>query len=228
MEKHKILAGSLVGIIIISFVYLGNFPLPTEMGDLVSGYLGSTVQAATTSASSPTLIVDVLTALTVSVTTDNFPNLQPGTAINASSTLTITTNATSTNVKVGRDDTDTTMDLTTSSSINITDQTAWDGSGNATTTANLLNNGDVLAFRVTSSTTHANFYSTSYWGTDDGASVAKYAGFAATSTNTTIADSGNNYSATARKVRALYYLDATSTQQVGTYNGGITYTITAQ
>lgn len=177
-----------------------------------------------------TLDTTVLSTLTFTVdsATKSLGDLTPGTAVTATSTLTVGTNSSGGfTVKVVRNDADTTMDLTTDATVNITDQTAWNsGTPNSVLKSALENSGDVLAFRVKQTGTAANCYSSTWWGTDDTDSNAKYAGFPPTTAQTIVSDT--TYEAADVDIVALYYLDVATSQKTGTYDGKITYTATAQ
>jgi hypothetical protein len=186
-----------------------------------------------------TVIPQITTAtgasLTFVVTTDTFPDITPGTPIFATSTLSVdTNNSTGWNVTVSRDDADTTMDLDTDATVNITDQTAWvpgaatTTAGNAVQISSLANSGDVLALRVMTASGTQAFISTSWWGTTDAyvdSVTTLWAGFPSTAQK--IGDSSVSCSgANCALNTVLYYLDVPTTQRTGAYSGGITYTAT--
>lgn len=150
--------------------------------------------------------------------------LTPGTPItDKTSTLTVTTNnAGGFNIKASRDDNDTTLDLQSDATVNITDQTAWNsGAPNS----EIITSGvDVLAFRVKQAGTDSDCYSSTWWGTGDvlGTS-AKYAGLP-TPLDTIVNDT--TYESASADSIILYYIDVAGTQKTGTYDGGVTYTAT--
>lgn len=185
-----------------------------------------------------TLQVQVQSSISFSVSTNNFPNLTPGTPVYATSTLTVSTNSsTGYNITLYGNDkstTDTVMDLTTDPSVNITDQTEWipgGGSSPSTTTpgnavlkANLDNSGKVLAFRVMASSS-PKFYASAWWGSDDTDANALWAGIASSTVERMIGKSGV-YDSNTHIITVQYYLDVPASQQAGTYSGVITYTAT--
>jgi len=152
----------------------------------------------------------------------NLGNLQAGSPVTASTDIKVKTD-TSYSIAVKRSDSDTTIDLTTNSSINISDKTAWDpeansGNGNAASWS-----GTGLGFCVFASN---NYKNTTWWGT--GASVDdsnnKYAGFP-TSDKTIMRQ--NSYSVTGETTTSVgYKLDVTPGQASGYYDGIIVYTVT--
>ena len=146
--------------------------------------------------------------------------LTPGTAVYNSTTCTTTTNADAGyDLKVKRDDADTTLDLTTSATTNITDKTAWDptASSNAGNAATWTGTG--LAFGVYASTATK---STTWWGTGTACDDAlnKYAGFP--TAYATIMDH-DSYSAGSTTTSVCYKVDVPGTQPSGSYDGTITY-----
>lgn len=177
---------------------------------------------AATDTEQVTLQVDVAEVLAMSVdsATVDMGTLTPGTPVTGSSVVTVTTNANGGyDLKVKRDDSDTTMDHTVLPSYNITDKTAWDGSSSAATWS-----GTGLGFSVYASTATKN---ATWWGSgtacDDAAN--KYAGFP--SSYTTIM-SHSSYSATSTTTSVCYKLDVPSTQRSGAYDGTITYQATSK
>ena len=168
------------------------------------------------------------------VSTNNFPTLTPGTPVFATSTLSVdTNNSTGWDVTVSRDDSDTTMDLDSDATVNITDQAAW-SPGAATTTAgnavrisSLGNSANVLAFRALTASSTNSFTSTTWWGTTDSytdSATTLWAGFP--STVKEIGNSSVSSGGSAALNTVSYYLDVPSTQKSGAYSGGITYTAT--
>lgn len=175
-----------------------------------------------------TLEANVQTIFTFSIDSNTLDlgNLVPGTPVSGTSTLGVeTNNETGFNIIVVRNDSDTTLDLSTDASTNITDQTDWNsGSPNAVIKANLDNNGDVFAFRVKQTGTDSGNYNSIWWGDTDGDGDALFAGFpypAKTIVNRTSASSPSTDSI------VEYYLDVSASQETGVYNGGITYTATS-
>jgi hypothetical protein len=79
-----------------------------------------------------------------------------------------------------------------------------------------------------SSTNGTAFLSTSWWGASDADGTALWAGIASSTIQRQIGNAGTgSYSATNHINTVLYYLDVSGGQQAGTYNGGLTYTATA-
>jgi hypothetical protein len=187
-----------------------------------------------------TLSVTVASALTFTTTTDQFGTITPGTYKIATTTLILSTNNTNGwNVTLSGDSqspSDTVMDLSTDASIGLTDQAEWVAGAATTTTGNAVvrgsldSSGDVLAFRVmsASSTNSTAFLSTAWWGTSDADGTAKFAGIASSTVQRQIGNAGvGSYSASAHINTVQYYLDVAVTQQTGSYDGGLTYTATA-
>ncbi|MDP2736930.1 MAG: hypothetical protein Q8O59_04110 [bacterium] len=189
-------------------------------------------------------------SLTVSITSSmtfasdgnvTFPSTAAGGAYQtASTTLSVTTNnAAGWNITLDGTDqspTDTVMDLTTDAAIGLTDQLEWipgvatTTDGNAVVRASLDSSAEVLAFRVmsASSTNGVPFLATSWWGASDADGTAKWAGIASTTVQRQIGNAGaGSYSASAHLNTVQYYLKVPASQQTGTYDGGLTYTATA-
>jgi len=184
------------------------------------------------------LSVIVATASTFSVDTNNFSgDLTPGSPKYATSTISVLTNTTGgwyvELYGVDRATGNTTMDLSTDASVGLTDDTEWIP-GAATTTAGnatqLTSGEDVLSFRVMSASGTPRFLSTTWWGTVDawpGVATTLWAGFASTTAvNKKIGQisSGDYNSGTALNT-VQYYLDVSSGQQTGTYEGNLMYTL---
>ncbi len=186
--------------------------------------------------SGETLTVTVLEAMTFTTDVSGFGDLTPGTPKYATTTTNVVTNSGSGfNLTLSGDDqgtTDTVMDLTTDDTVGITDQEEW-VAGAATTTAGnavlvgaLDNSGDVLAFRMMTASGTAEVISTSWWGADDTAGNALWAGIASSTVERQIGNS-SVYSSSAAVNTVQYYLDVPASQQTGSYDGGVTYTATA-
>jgi hypothetical protein len=194
-------------------------------------------------AAAVTLSVTVGTSLSFSTDGNKaFGTLTSGTPVTATSTLSVTTN----NDKgyyltVSRDDTNTTLDLTTDATVNITDATEWSSAGHATTTgpdnvtalaSALPASGQVLAFRTRSTGTEACFYSSTWWGTNDTNEIARWSGFPTTTNLSKFGACGDAaqdsvYNPSAQTILTEYRLDVSVGQQTGSYDGGLTYTATA-
>ena len=187
-----------------------------------------------------TLSVTVASALSFTTSTDQFGTLTPGTFKLATTTLSLTTNNTNGwNVTLYGDSqspTDTVLDLSTDAAIGITDQLEWIPGAATTTTGNAVvrgsldTSGDVLAFRVmTASSTNGDaFLAPSWFGTTDADGTAKFAGIASSTVQRQVGNAGaGSYSASAHLNTVQYYLDVPASQQTGSYDGGLTYTATA-
>ncbi len=185
-----------------------------------------------------TVIPEIATAassLTFVVSTNVFQNFAPGTPVFATTTLSVeTNNAAGWNVTVVRDDGDTTLDLDSDATTNITDQTAWSpgaattSAGNSVRIATFDNSGDILAFRVMTASGSVPFRASTWWGAideyiDNASSL--WAGLPSTAKqigNTNVTSGGAPMLNT-----VLYYLDVPVSQKAGAYSGTITYTATA-
>jgi len=186
--------------------------------------------------SGETLTVTVQEAMTFTTDVSGFGNLTPGTPAYATTTTNVLTNSSSGfNITLYGDEqgpANTVMDLTTDASVGITDQAEWIAGANKTTAGNAVlvgaldNSGDVLAFRMMTASGTAAVISTDWWGTDDAVGNALWAGIAS-STNTTQIGNSASYSASASVNTVQYYLDVPASQQTGSYDGGVTYTATA-
>lgn len=193
-------------------------------------------------AATVTLSVVVQTSLTFTSTTDNFTTINPGTPVYATTTLSVLTNDTNGyNITLSGDWKSSASGqnlqlFTGGATTTIPDQTEWvpnaatTSPGNATTTTNFTNSGNVLAFRVmsASSTNGAGFLSTAWWGTADySASNSFWAGISSSTVARRIGNAGaGTYSSVAHLNSVQYYLNVSASQQTGTYNAPITYTAT--
>lgn len=153
-----------------------------------------------------------------------FGTLTPGTPVTGTTTCTVTTNANGGyDLKVRRDDTDTTMDKTTDATVNITDKTDWDptansGNGNAATWS-----GTGLGFTLFASTATKN---TTWWGTGTTVTDAlnKYAGLPPTTYTDIMVHTSYSSGSTTNSIG--YKLDVPTTQRSGAYDGSITFQAT--
>ncbi len=220
-------------------LYRSNLAL-LLIASLITTTLFGSFYAYRAHADAVSLSVTVATALTFTTSTNQFGTLTPGTYKVATTTLSVTTNDTSGwNVTLSGDDRvtgNTTLDLTTDPSVGITDQAEWIPGAATTTTGtavvrgSLDNSGNVLAFRVmTASTTNGTpFVSTSWWGATDADGTAKFAGIASSTVQRMIGNAGSgSYSSSAHLNTVQYYLNVAASQQSGSYDGGLTYTATA-
>jgi len=170
-------------------------------------------------------VVAVSLSFAVDSASLDFETLTPSTPItDKTSTLTVTTDsADGFIIKVARNTGNTTLDLAADDSFDITDHTAW----NATTpNSTIITLGDdFLAFRVASADTDSGNYNSTWWGDGDTlGSDAKYAGFP-TPSETIVNRTSASDPSTDSVIR--YYIDVANTQKIGTYDGGVTYTATA-
>ncbi len=194
-------------------------------------------------AATVTLSVIVNTSLTFNTATDNFTTIQPGTAVYATTTLSVLTNDTAGwNITLSGDQKNSqpqnNLQLNGATSTQISDQTEWvpaaatSSAGNAVRISSLVNSGNVLAFRVmsASSTNGAPFLATSWWGTADNYTDnanTLWAGIPSSTVQRRVGNAGSgSYSSTAHLNTVLYYLNVSASQPTGTYNAPITYTAT--
>lgn len=205
---------------------------------LVTSVLFGSFYAYTAHGQAVTLSVTVASTLTFTTTTDQFGTITPGTFKFATTTLAVSTNnVNGWNVTLSGDSqspSDTVLDLTTDAAVGITDQAEWipgaatTTTGNAVVRASLDNSGDVLAFRVMTASGTQAFRSTSWWGANDSDGTARFAGIASSTVQRQIGNAGlGSYSASTNLNTVQYYLDVPATQQTGSYDGGLTYTATA-
>lgn len=199
---------------------------------LFSGY------AAYAATQTPTLSVAVSASLAFTVSTDQFSALSPGTPVQATSTLSVTTNNTSGwNVTLsGNNVTLTAQTMNDGAGTEITDQDPqWIiAAAAATTTAGnavaITNGSDALAFRVMSASGTVAFRSTAWWGTSDAMFNAGqlWAGIASSTNASRIGNAGTgSYQAGVNLNTVQYYLDVPATQKTATYTGPLLYTATA-
>jgi len=186
-------------------------------------------QEVDAAASSQTVSLTVTTTLqlTLATTTLALGILSPGTPVTATTSAAVTTNnGTGWSFTTKRDDASSTLDLTSSSTIDFLDYTAWtqgtycSAGGNAATSP-----GATLSFRTwQAGTTPSELYCIQYWGTNDSGGTAKYGGFP-----TTAQEIAKNtaYSSTSQTVVYGLRADAPGTQPGGSYDGTITMTALA-
>lgn len=186
-----------------------------------------------------TLTVTVNSTLTFTTSTNQFPNLTPGTPTQATTTLSVTTNNTAGwNVTLSCDERTLTVacgDLDTDTTVELPDATEWIiPAAAATTTAGnavaITSGVDALYFRVMSASGSAPFLSTAWWGTSDAMFNANqlWAGIASSTNVSRIGNAGSgSYSASAHLNTVQYYLDVPATQQTGAYSIPLTFTATA-
>lgn len=184
---------------------------------LVAGFfvmLGLETQGASTT-DQVQLSVAVQTTIALDCGSDvNLGSLTPGTPVTGSSTCTATTNSASGyNLKVKKDNAGTTMN--DGGGHDISDKTAW----NSSSPNGAIYSGTGLAFRVKTTGTTSNYNST-WWGSDDTDSNAKFAGFP--SSYDTIMNY-SSYSGTSTDTIVGYKLDVPTTQPSGSYSGTITF-----
>jgi len=184
-------------------------------------------QEVDAAASSQTVSLTVTTTLqlTLATTTLALGILSPGTPVTATTSASVTTNnGTGWSFRTNRNDASSTLDLTSSSTIDFLDYTAWvpgtycTVAGNATSTP-----GAKLSFRTyLTGTTPSGLYCATYWGTNDASPL--WGGFP-----TSTAEIANNiaYSSTSQTVVYGLRADAPGTQPGGNYDGTITMTALA-
>ncbi|TSD02148.1 MAG: secreted protein with Fibrobacter succinoprotein major domain [Parcubacteria group bacterium Athens0714_24] len=184
------------------------------------------------------LTINAAASLTLIVDTDNFSSLTPGTPRFATSTVSVDTNkSTGWYVTLERQDADTTLDLDSDATINITDQTVWTApsatnthTGASSVQINSFDNSQrVLAFRVmtASSTNGSMFFAPSWWGSADNYTDnvnTLWAGIPAPSSNQKIGISSVSSGGSPALNTVLYYLDVPNTQKTGAYSGNIIFT----
>lgn len=175
------------------------------------------------SVGSPTLSFEIDTS------SASFGTLSPGGGVSvATNTLSAkTNNQNGFSIFVSRDDTDTTLDLSTDSSKNILDKLEWIAPSATTTVGNsTASTTDTarLQFRVRTQGTDAPNFAPTWWGPNDTTASALFGGFP--STTQKIINRGVSADATTTAVM-LYNLAVPITQPDGNYTGSITYTITA-
>ena len=155
----------------------------------------------------------------------NLGNVQAGSPITASTDVKVTTDAPeaySYNLTVNRVDSDTTLDLATNNTINISDKTSWDPTANSGNGNALVWSGTGLGFSVFASSATKN---TTWWGSGASKTDAnnKYAGFPTTA-KTIMNQAGYTSGETTTSIG--YKLDVNSGQNAGYYDGIIVFTVT--
>jgi hypothetical protein len=141
----------------------------------------------------------------------SFGTLTPGTPVTTSTTCTATTNAENGyDLQIKKDNTAT----LNNGSYSITDKTAW----NSGTPNSAVWSGTGLGFRVMQTGTDEG-YSSTWWGSDDTVTNAKYAGLPG-SYVTILEDS--TYSSSATDTAIGFKVDVPATQASGTYTGTAT------
>ena len=180
-----------------------------------------TARASTSTSTTQTINVTVNQVITLSLGTStlSLPALTPGAPVTATTTATVTTNANAGwQLDFNRNRATSTI---ASGTITFPDATSFNGS-NATTTANLANSGQVLAFRAYQTGTSAGIYNTATWGASDAAPM--WAGFP---TSTQVAVSTSSYIGTPNTIVYGVYANSPATQVATNYTGTITVTAIA-
>jgi len=165
--------------------------------------------------------------LTAADSTVTFDGLVPSTPVLQTESLTVvTTNGTGFTLGLMRNDTDTTMDLSTNPAINITDKTAWVAPGVTTTAGNAVPyTGTGLAFRLSYGSTDAPLQAEIWWGNSDEEDAnTLYAGIPTTSQAIAVSSLPTVPAGVGTKVS--FRLDVPSTQRTGVYDGTVTFTAT--
>lgn len=178
-------------------------------------------QALTSTSTTQTINVTVNETITLSLSTStlSLPALTPGTPVYATSSATVTTNASAGwELEVNRNSATSTI---ASGTITFPDATSWNGSNNATSSANI---GANLSFREEQTGTSAGIYNATEWGSSDSNPNALYAGFP---TSTQIYASTSTYTGTAETVVMEVAANSPATQQATSYSGSITITALA-
>lgn len=171
---------------------------------------------------------EISLTFTVDSNTKNFGTLSPGNLVSNITSLYVTTNNSSGfTTSVYRVDSDATLDLTTNSTVNIPDKTAWvpgGGCGLAGNATASTTESQTLQFRVRQAGTDSGNYCSAWWGSDDTTPNARFAGFP-----TTDQDIVYRSSPAVSEVTSvlLYNLDVPNTQETGSYTGTITFTTVA-
>ena len=161
-------------------------------------------------------------ALTFSIDLSNFDvgTVTPGSPVTATNTLTVaTSNATGFNIKIKRNDSDTTIDLDSDAAVNFPDRLAWDPTGSGNASIWLVSDRE-FGFRVRQTGTDGDNYNATWWGSDDTDTNAKLAGFP--NTSKTIVNRTTNPLGETDSV-VIYKLDSLNSQRTGVYSGSITY-----
>jgi hypothetical protein len=178
-----------------------------------------------TSEDSVTLSTTVATTISLGCGSDvDLGTLTPGTPVPTTdqhTTCTTTTNADDGyDLKVKRNDSDTTMDKTDDATTNITDKTTWDPTANSGDGNADVYTGTGLGFSVYASTATKN---ATWWGagTTYNDALNKYAGLPPT-TYTLIMDH-DSYASGSTTTSIAYRLDVPSTQRAGSYDGIVDY-----
>lgn len=188
----------------------------------------------------PAVTLANATSLTLSVSTDSFSAITPGTVSFATSTIAVDTNNPSgwftTLSGDQKDSTHHNFQLIGASTTQITDQTEWipgtatTSAGNAVRIASLTNSQNVLAFRTMSASGTASFRAGSWWGTADtyaDSASTLWAGIASSTIPRQIGNSSSDSGGAAALNTVLYYLRVAPTQPQGQYLAPLTVTATA-
>ena len=164
------------------------------------------------------LSVDVASAISVTCPDPSaFSTLTAGSPVATTATCTTTTNNTNGYILQVKKDTTYTLN---SGGNHIADKTAWDHTSPNSATWS----GTGLGFRVKKTGTTTDGYSATWWGTDDTAPNAKYAGLPA-SYDTIMNDT--TYSSSPTDAAVEFKVDVTSGQATGTYTGTATFQVSA-
>lgn len=211
----------LVGPCVKGFTFLVAIAAVVALVANFGGKFTQTAQALTQTSTTQTINVTVNQVITLSLGTStlNLPALTPGSAVTATTTATVTTNAASGwQLDFNRNSATSTI---ASGTITFPDATPFNGS-NATSVANLINGGNVLAFRAYQTGTSAGIYNATTWGAND--TAPNWAGFP---TSTIVAVSTSTYTGTANTIVYGVYANAPATQVATNYTGTITVTAIA-
>jgi hypothetical protein len=188
----------------------------------------------------PTATIAGSVSLTLSVSTDSFGSVTPGTAKFATTTVVVNTNnTTGWNTSLSGDQKDTThnnFELIGASTTQITDQTEWvpgsatTSAGNAVRISSFVNSQNVLAFRTMTASGTAAFRAGSWWGSADtyadNASTL-WAGIPSSTVARQIGNSSVSSGGSDALNTVLYYLNPAPAQKTGQYLAPLTVTVTA-
>ncbi len=188
----------------------------------------------------PTAAISGSATLSVTVSTNSFGTITPGSASFATTTVVVNTNnATGWFTTLSGDQKDTThnnLELLGASTTQITDQTEWipgnatTSAGNAVRISSLVNSQNVLAFRTMSASGTASFRAGSWWGTADNYTdnaATLWAGIASSTVARQIGNSSVSSGGGDALNTVLYYLNPALSQPTGQYLAPLTVTVTA-
>jgi hypothetical protein len=188
----------------------------------------------------PTATLSGSVSLTLTVSTNSFGSVTPGTAKFATTTIAVNTNnSTGWNASLSGDQKNSTnnnFQLIGASTTQIIDQTEW-VPGTATTTvgnavriSSFVNSQNVLAFRAMSASGTAAFRAGSWWGAADtyaDNATTLWAGIPSSTVARQIGNSSVSSGGSDALNTVLYYLNPALTQNTGDYLAPLTVIVTA-